>query len=274
LISSKHQSAVRADTKPAEWLTLPPTPTLPTATRSGLASVNGVSIFFAQFGGGPSVIFFHGGLGNSNYWGHQVRQLSSDFSVTVMDTRGHGRSPPTSGGFSYTKFAEDAAGLMDLLGIPSASIIGWSDGAITGLQLAMTRPERVSKLFAFGANSSIDGLKANGSRSHVFSSYVARCKAEYALLSPSPERWLNLVNGLREMWRTEPNFTRQKLAAVKVPTTISDGEYDEIIKQEHTKEIAAEIPGARLIILTNVSHFAMLQNPIQFNEAVSEFLKL
>jgi pimeloyl-ACP methyl ester carboxylesterase len=74
------------------------------------------------------------------------------------------------------------------------------------------------------------------------------------------------------MWRSEPNFTKQKLAAIKVPITICDGEYDEIIKREHTKEIAAGIKSARLVILTNVSHFATLQNPAQFNQAIIEFL--
>jgi pimeloyl-ACP methyl ester carboxylesterase len=74
------------------------------------------------------------------------------------------------------------------------------------------------------------------------------------------------------MWRSEPHFTKQQLAAIKVPITICDGEYDEIIKREHTKEIAAGINSARLVILTNVSHFAMLQNPVQFNQAIIEFL--
>ena len=68
-----------------------------------------------------------------------------------MDTRGHGRSARDVRSFSYGLFAEDAAGLLDFLKIPQVSIVGWSDGAVTGLQLAMKRPDRVSKLFAFGA---------------------------------------------------------------------------------------------------------------------------
>ena len=256
----------------AKWLTLPPTPTLPAPTQSGLVSINGTSIFYAQFGDGPPILLLHGGLANSNYWGRQVEQLAQIFSVTVMDTRGHGRSPVTSRSFSYDLFAKDVVDLLDFLKIPEVSVVGWSDGAITGLQLAMTKPDRISRLFAFGANSSLDGLKANGARSGVFASYGRRCKAEYALLSPHPERWPQLVDGLRVMWRREPNFTEQNLAAVKVPTTISDGEYDEVIKRDHTERMARVIPSARLVILPEVSHFAMLQNPIQFNKSVIEFL--
>jgi pimeloyl-ACP methyl ester carboxylesterase len=245
---------------------------LPHATRSGLAAVNGISIFFAQFGAGPPVLLLHGGLANSNYWGYQIQHLAQRFSVTVMDTRGHGRSPVSSRSFSYGLFAQDVVGLLDYLVIPKVSIVGWSDGAITGLQLAMTEPNRVSRLFAFGANSSVDGLKVTGTRSQVFATFAARCRIEYARLSPHPERWSQLVDGLRVMWRTEPHFTTQKLATVTLPTTISDGEYDEIIKHDHTERMALAIPGARLVIQPRVSHFAMLQNPAQFNEAITEFL--
>jgi pimeloyl-ACP methyl ester carboxylesterase len=265
-------AGTQIDAANAAWLKLPPTPILPDATRSGLAAVNGTSIFFAQFGDGPSVLLLHGGLANSNYWGHQVRRLAESFSVTVMDTRGHGRSPVTSHAFSYGLFAQDAVGLLDFLKIPEAAIVGWSDGAITGLQLAMTQRDRVSRLFAFGANSTVAGLKPDGAKSQVFATFTSRSKAEYARLSPHPERWPQLVDGLRGMWRTEPKFSKKDLAAIKIPTAVSDGEYDEIIKRDDTEGMARAIPDARLVIQPGVSHFAMLQNPTQFNEALIGFL--
>jgi pimeloyl-ACP methyl ester carboxylesterase len=254
------------------WLQLPPTPRLPPASRSDTVAVNGTRIWFAQFGAGPPVLFLHGGLGSSNYWGHQVQALAENFTVIVMDTRGHGRSPVTSDKFGFAVFADDVAALLDFLGIPSASIVGWSDGAITGLQLAMTRPKLVSGLFAFGANSTTGGLKPGGSRSRVFASYAARCKSEYAQLSPEPERWRQLLKGLGAMWRREPNFTRAALATITAPTTIADGEQDEIIRREDTELMARAIPGAKLVILPGVSHFAMLQKPAEFNKALVEFL--
>jgi pimeloyl-ACP methyl ester carboxylesterase len=256
----------------AKWLTLPPTPVLPVMTRKGIATVNGTAIFYAQFGQGPPVLLLHGGLANSNYWGHQVEHLAPGFTVIVMDTRGHGRSPAMSRSFSYGLFAEDTAGLLDFLKIPQASIVGWSDGAVTGLQLAMTKPDRVSRLFAFGANTSAEGLQANGASSPVFARFARRCQAEYVLLSPHPERWPRLLDGLRMMWRTEPNFSKRDLAAVKTATTISDGERDEIIKRDHTEKMSLAIPRARLVVLPGVSHFAMLQDPGQFNQALTTFL--
>jgi pimeloyl-ACP methyl ester carboxylesterase len=238
-----------------------------------VATINGTRIFFAQFGEGEPVLLLHGGMGSSNHWGHQIPALAKDFSVIAMDTRGHGRSPVTSAAFSYRLFADDVAALLDFLAIPRVAVVGWSDGAVTGLELAMNRPARVSRLFAFGANSAPDGLKPGGARSPVFAAYAQRCRAEYLQLSPRPEKWPQLVEGLRAMWRTQPSFSKEELARIRAPTAISDGEYDEIIRREHTEAMARQIPGARLVMLPRVSHFAMLQDPAQFNAALLGFLK-
>ena len=75
------------------------------------------------------------------------------------------------------------------------------------------------------------------------------------------------------MWRTQPEFTKQMLGSIKMPTVVSDGEYDELIRREETELMAREIPGARLLILPDVSHFAMLQNPSQFTAVLNKFLE-
>jgi pimeloyl-ACP methyl ester carboxylesterase len=262
-----------ADRKTPAWLTLPPTPSLPTASRQGIARVNGTAIFFAQFGEGPPVLLLHGGLANSNYWSNQIEELSRHFFVTVMDTRGHGRSPVTSGTFSYEIFARDVISLLDFLKISTTALVGWSDGAITGIQLALTSPDRLSALFAFGANATPDGLKAGGAKVGAFAAFIARCRREYLTLSPHPERWPELQKGLSSMWRTQPNFSKGKLGTISLPVTIADGEYDEIIKLEQTKQMASYLTKASLLILPNVSHFAMLQDALGFNKALNDFLR-
>ena len=74
------------------WLTLPATPTLPTPEHCGTAPVNGIKIWYAEFGRGEPVILLHGGLANADYWGNQVPVLAQAHQVIVMDSRGHGRS--------------------------------------------------------------------------------------------------------------------------------------------------------------------------------------
>jgi pimeloyl-ACP methyl ester carboxylesterase len=129
--------AASASAQPVPRLTtLPPTPSLPTPQASGLAPVNGISIWYAAFGSGPPVVLLHGGLANSNYWGHQVPALAESHRVIVMDSRGHGRSTRNSQPYGYALMASDVIGLMDYLGIPQVAIVGWSDGAILGLSPA------------------------------------------------------------------------------------------------------------------------------------------
>lgn len=253
----------------APWLSFPsPLPKLPAATRSEVAALNGVKLFFAQFGQGEPVLFLHGGMGNSTHWARQVEHLKDRYLVTLMDTRGHGRSPVTSNSYGFSVFAKDVEALLDHLGIRETAVVGWSDGGITGLQLAMLPSRRVSRLFAFGANATPDGLIPGGSKKPAFAKYVAQCRASY----PDPKRWPDLVSGLGAMWKREPNFSKEQLAAIKVRTTVAFADHDEIIRPEHAKFIAGTIPGGRLAPLTKVSHFAMLQDPAAFNAALDTFL--
>ena len=112
------------------WLTLPPTPSLPTPERSGLAPVDNIKIWYAVFGHGTPVFLLRGGLANSNYWGELVRALAPHYRVIVMDSRGHGRSTRDAQPFGYDLMAADVLGLMDFLHISKAAIVGWSGHAI------------------------------------------------------------------------------------------------------------------------------------------------
>ncbi|MFT4121943.1 alpha/beta fold hydrolase [Bradyrhizobium sp.] len=253
------------------WLSLPPTPTLPKATQSGVAPVNGVRIWYAVFGHGQPVIMLHGGLANANYWGHQVRALQRHYRVIVMESRGHGRSSRNQEPFGYDLMASDVVGLLDHLKIGKAAIVGWSDGAIIGLDIAMKHPERVSRLFAFAANSDPSGV-ADIASSDVFNAYIARAGEEYKRLSPTPSEYKSFVADITRMWESQPKWTASDLAAIKVPTWIVDGDHDEAIKRENTEFMAASIPGAGLLIQPEVSHFSFLQDPEQFSDDVLRFL--
>ncbi len=253
------------------WLTLPPTPSLPTPGKSGYASVNGIKIWHAIFGRGTPVILLHGGLGNANYWGELVPDLTSRYRVVVMDSRGHGRSSRDARPFGYDLMASDVLALMDFLKIDKAAVIGWSDGAIIGLDIAIHHPERLSKLFAFAANSDPSGVK-DVNQSPVFTSFIARARKEYERLSPTPTEYDSFLAQITKMWETQPNWTGDDLASINVPTWIVDADHDEAIKRENTLFMADHIPDSGLLIEPQVSHFAFLQNPQQFNADVLHFL--
>jgi pimeloyl-ACP methyl ester carboxylesterase len=256
-----------------QWLKLPATPSLPKAEHSGYASINGVQIWYATYGHGQPVILLHGGLGNSSYWGNQVPILAQHYRVIVMDSRGHGRSTRNEQSFSYDLMASDVLGLLDFLKIKKVAIIGWSDGAIIGLLIAIHHPSRLTKLFAYAANSNPSGIKADIFKSSVFKDYVARTKNEYKALSATPKDYKILFVQLSKMSASQPHFTKAQLKAITIPVWIVDGDRDEVVKRENTEFMAAQIPDSGFLLQPWVSHFSFLQDPKQFNNDVLNFLE-
>lgn len=263
-------AAARADAA-LPWLTLPPTPSLPPALRSGYAPVNGIRIWYAVFGRGQPVLFLHGGLANANYFGNLVRALAPSYRVIVMDSRGHGRSTRNAQPYGYDLMSSDVLGLLDFLHLRRTALVGWSDGAIVGLDIAMHHPERLTKLFAFAANSDPSAVK-DIDRSPVFTAFIRRAQHEYERLSPTPTQYAAFLAQIEKMWATQPHWTPRDLAAIRVPTWIVDADHDEAIKRENTEFMAAHIPNAGLLIQPGVSHFSFLQDPQQFANDVLHFL--
>jgi pimeloyl-ACP methyl ester carboxylesterase len=224
---------------------------------------------------GVPVLLLHGGEGNSNYFGNLVPILvKHGYRVIAIDSRGHGRSTRTDVPITYHLMAKDVIQVLDRLKIQRVSLVGWSDGGCIGYDLAINHPQRLARLFAFGADADVSGLNDDGANSAVFRAYSARVRDEYRRLSPTPEQWENFDAAINKMWYSLPAYTADQLRSVAVPTTIADGEHDEVIRPEHVKYIAATIPHARLVVIPDVSHFAMLQNPKAFGDVVLEFLRL
>jgi pimeloyl-ACP methyl ester carboxylesterase len=258
------------------WQELPSTPALPANTVAHYAQLNGARIWYSQWGSGNAgvpVLLLHGGYANSNYFAFLIPVLvSHGYRVIAMDSRGHGRSTRTRAPITYDLMAEDVLALLDLLGFSKVSLVGWSDGACIGFDLGIHHSERLARLFSFGGSADRSGAWDDAAQAPTFAAYFERVRTEYRQLSPTPSDWKGFDASMSRMWATSPNFTRQQLQTISVATTIAEGQYEEAIKPEHYKYLAATIPHARLVILPNVSHFAMLQNPAAFNAAVLEFL--
>jgi pimeloyl-ACP methyl ester carboxylesterase len=254
------------------WQTLPPTPAPVPGLHTGHAKLNGIKLFYGEIGRGSPVVVLHGGLANSDYLGNQVLALARHHRVVVVDSRGHGRSTRDDQPFGYDLMTDDVVALMDTLDIRHADIVGWSDGAIIALDMAMRHPERAGRIFAFGANTQTSGLKDGFDKNPVFAAYMARARQEYPKISPTPDQYEAFEAQIGKMWADQPNWTDSQLRSIRSPVLVVDGDHDEGIKREHTEYIAATIPGAGLLILPNVSHFAFLQDPVLFNAALLDFL--
>ena len=190
------------------WQTLPEPPPMPAPVESGMAPVNDIQMYYAVYGQGEPVLLIHGGLGSADAWGFQVPELAESHKVIVADSRGHGRSTRSEKPFGYALMADDYLALLDHLGIDKVALVGWSDGGIIGLDIAIRHPERLSRLFAFAANYTPEGVKASVADDPTFNAYIERAGKEYARLSPTPEQFDAFVEQISQMWATEPNYTQ------------------------------------------------------------------
>jgi pimeloyl-ACP methyl ester carboxylesterase len=254
------------------WAELPAPPAMPVSNVAGYAPVNGIHMYYAVYGSGDPVLLIHGGLGHADIWASQVKDLMKDHMVIVGDSRGHGRSTRNADPYSYDLMASDYLALLDYLKVDKVALVGWSDGGIIGLDIAMKHPERLSKLFAHAANATIDGLRPDVMESKTFNAYIERCGEDYKKLSKTPDQYDAFVEQISHMWATQPAYSDADLARISVPTAIVLGDHDEAITREHTDHLAKVIPGAEEIILTDASHFAILQDPAGYTKAVRDFL--
>jgi pimeloyl-ACP methyl ester carboxylesterase len=199
------------------WEVLPATPAPIHSERSGQADANGISIHYAVYGQGSPVILLHGGLANTDYWGNQIQALAPHHTVIVMDSRGHGRSTRDSRPYGYDLMADDVVALMDALKVPKADIVGWSDGGILGLDLAIRHPARVGKIFAFAANTVTSGVKDDVEKNPTFAAFIKRAGHEYEAYSATPKEYAAFVEQISKMWASQPNWTDAQLEAIVVP---------------------------------------------------------
>jgi pimeloyl-ACP methyl ester carboxylesterase len=192
------------------WETLPLPPAMPVAATTGHVEINAAHIYYATFGKGEPVVLLHGGLGNSDHWAFQVPELAKQYQVIVIDSRNQGRSTLTKSKakLTYHAMADDVLAVLDQLGIQKAAMIGWSDGGEIGLDLAIHNPNRLSKLFVFGANYDVNqqNRRAGGSQTMNARGEVPQ---RLVKMSKDPTTYKAVVDSLMPVWKNRPDLKDQ-----------------------------------------------------------------
>ncbi|NYE59685.1 pimeloyl-ACP methyl ester carboxylesterase [Duganella sp. 1224] len=258
----------------AQTPTLPPATPLPALSQQGHVDHAGASIWYGIVGEGSPVLLLHGGRATSLSWGAQVAALvAGKHRVILIESRGHGRSTLGTQPLSYELMESDVVAVMDALGIGQTDVAGWSDGANISLVMAMRHPERVKRIFAFGPNMNQRYLTPPRN-SPLFAEVGARLEAEYASVAADPRGFGRLTTEVRKMQAVEPNYSDAQLAATRGPRiAIVGASEDEFISRRHLEYVASTIPGATLIMLDHVSHFAPWQDAATFNNVLTGFLQ-
>jgi pimeloyl-ACP methyl ester carboxylesterase len=241
---------------------------------AGYTSINGLRMYYETRGRGPVLVLLHGGLGNGNQFANQVRAFEVQHRLVIPDMCAQGRTSDRPGPLTYHAMAEDVITLMDHMRVRRFDVMGWSDGGDTGLDLAIHHHDRIGHLVTFGANFSPTGLNPPDvawNDTATAAAFGDGGRKDWQRLSPQPEHWADAMNKILAMWRTQPTFTLRELHSIRAKTLICAGEHD-VVRKDHTEELARVIPDAQLWIVRGATHGAMLEKPRQVNAKVLEFL--
>lgn len=210
------------------------------------------------------MILLHGNGEDGSYFKNQTDYFSGRYRVIALDTRGHGKSPRGVKPFTIEQFACDLYDFMTGMEISSAIILGFSDGANIALKFALKYPGKVKALILNGGNLNPKGVKRSAQIPIEIGYRIAR---RFESKSPDAKKNAEMLG----LMVNEPNIERSELAKITAPTLVICGRND-MIKESHTKEIAENIPNAKLSIIKG-DHFIANKRHAAFNKEVEGFLR-
>lgn len=273
LASSAFSSPV-LEPRAERWESLPETPSLPAPISTTLTTINNVKLWSQSYNaaaGGVPIVLIAGGLGYSAYFGNVITQLSKTHHVIAIDRRGHGRSTYlASDVFTFDQFAKDTFDLLEELGVSSAVWVGWSDGAATTLAglLDPTITKTISKAFVFAGFQSYKDSNTTFTDQAIYNTFVSRCASEYATLQPGAS-FTDFATKVGTLEATLPAWSDADLGKIQgSKVTIAGADHDEAVNLAVPLHLNSVVKGSKLKMLTDVSHFAPVQDPAGFASAV------
>jgi pimeloyl-ACP methyl ester carboxylesterase len=227
--------------------------------------IRGFRMYCEVYGEGQPLLIIHGNGGSIGNFGNQIPYFSKKYKVIIADSRAQGKSADEGDSLTYEMMADDCAALLTALKIDSADVIGWSDGGINGLLLAIRHPEKVKKLAVTGANLVPDTTA-------VPQEIWDMVRPEYAQLKgmsgPTAKQKTELK--LFRLLCDQPHIPLSDLHRISCPVLVIGGDHD-VIKPEHTLLIFQNIPKADLWILPNSGHSTPIAYKDDFNKNVDSF---
>ena len=219
---------------------------------------DGVELYYEVYGSGEPLLLIHGNGGSSRDFTAQIAHFRKNYQVIAMDSRDQGRSGDSAGKITYEKMTDDQAALLEHLKLDGVNVVGWSDGGIEALLLAIRHPGKVRKLVSMAANLTPQGLHPDA---------VGFIRER--LKDPNIPARDSKVTG---MMLTEPQIKLTDLEKITAPALILASDHD-MISDGHTLDIFHHIPNAQLEIFANATHMIPFDDPDRFNSIVATFLQ-
>jgi pimeloyl-ACP methyl ester carboxylesterase len=229
-------------------------------------NTRGFKMYYETYGEGEPLLIIHGNGGSINNFLYQIPYFSKSYKVILADSRAQGKSVDSKDSLSYEMMADDLNALLDSLHTDSCYVIGWSDGGINGLLLAMRHPDKVKKIAVTGANLTPDTTAVDPFVYHWAMNYNKQ------LASMKQTDSVKNMMKLAHLLSYEPHISVGQLSTIKCPTLVIGGDHD-VLLPRHTLLIAESIPKSYLWILPNSGHSTPIFYKDQFNEVVGDFFK-
>ena len=223
-----------------------------------------ITLYYREKGDKDPFILLHGNGEDGTYFKYQIEYFSDRYRMFALDTRGHGKSKRGDAPFTIKQFAKDLNVFMDNLGIERAIILGFSDGANIAMEFVLKYPHKVKALILNAGNLNPKGVKRT---------IQIPIELGYKIATgfSSKSQWAKKNAEMFGLMVNEPNMEPSELAKISVPTLVVCGTRD-MIKEAHTREIAKNIPNAKLAIVKG-NHFIANKNHKIFNQEVEDFLQ-
>jgi pimeloyl-ACP methyl ester carboxylesterase len=227
--------------------------------------IRGIKMYCEIYGSGEPLLMIHGNNGSIKSFSHNIPYFAAKFKVIVADSRAQGKSTDNGESLTFEMMADDYAALLDALHIDSAYVIGWSDGGINALLLAMRHPRKVIKLVATGANLSHDASAFAPGVWQTDKKHYDANKDKVWKTEKEKNDWKLFM-----LDYTQPNIALSQLHSIGCPSLIICGDHD-VISIEHTVQIFQNIPKAALWVIPSSGHATLIDHQDEFNKCVDEF---
>jgi pimeloyl-ACP methyl ester carboxylesterase len=215
-------------------------------------------------------LLLHGGTSQTSHWDYTVLpSVEDDFHVYAYDRAGHGYTADQIESYHFEYQVREAIAYLEDVVKEPAHLIGWSDGGIIALMIAIQRPELVRSIVAIGANYHFSGV------TQIFDSWTIsdEDREEYAITSPdAPETLDAKIEKMHKIWKSEPDISVEDLKTIQCPVLVLAGD-DDVIKHSHTIELYETIPLGQLAIIPGTSHMVPKEKPTLMNAMISQFLE-
>ncbi|MFG3081581.1 alpha/beta fold hydrolase [Streptomyces parvulus] len=241
------------------------------------ADLPGVRTWYeTEDGPGDPLVLLHGGFCTNETWGAQRADLAAAHRVLLPERRAHGHTPDVAGPLTYQDMADDTMAFLETVVGGPAHLVGWSDGGVVALLVALARPDLVRRAVVVGATfrpageafadpGMLDAMTPGSADMEFF-------REMYEAVSPDGAgHWPVVAAKVLDMWRTQPALTERELGRIAAPVLVVSGD-DDLMTLEHTTALYRALPDARLAVLPGASHLVPLEKPGLLNGLILDHL--